>query len=59
MAAANLCLLIFGLWMLDRGDLPHAFIAWNYLNVLGAWELSCDKNELKAVNHPANSGGLQ
>ena len=31
--------------MLDKGDLPHAITAWNYLNVLGAWELSSDKNE--------------
>ena len=31
--------------MLDKGDLSRAINAWNYLNVLGAWELSSDKSE--------------
>ena len=31
--------------MLDKSNLPHAITSWNYLNVLGAWELSSDKNE--------------
>ena len=32
--------------MLDKGDQPtRGITAWNYLNVLGAWELSSDKNE--------------
>ena len=44
-AAAILCLLISGLWMLDTSDLPRGITARNYLNVLGAWELSSDKNE--------------
>ena len=39
----NLCLLISGLWMLDKGSLPRAITAENYLNVLGARELSSDK----------------
>ena len=30
--AAILCFLIFGFWMLDKGDLPRAITAWNYLN---------------------------
>ena len=41
----NLCLLISGLWMLDKGALPRAITAENYLNVLGAMELSIGKNE--------------
>ena len=44
-AAANLCLQISGLLMIDKSDLPRAITAWNYLNVLRAWELSSDKNE--------------
>ena len=31
--------------MLDKSNPPRAITARNFLNMLGAWELSSDKNE--------------
>ena len=38
--AANFCFLISGFGILDKGDLPHAITACNYLNRAWSFETS-------------------